>query len=102
MTWHEFYFNKSYSCSYEYNHSFLTQLEANGQSSLLPFIGYVRITVGIDIGRQQSKCQYTKDVLQYEVHSIPKILPRGVLPYSLGVGVPLGSRKYYPLLNQTL
>ena len=26
----------------------------------------------------------------------------GVLPYSLGVGVPLGSRKSYPLLDQIL
>ena len=32
----------------------------------------------------------------------PHFRPGGVLPYSLGEGVPLGSRKSYPLLEQIL
>ena len=35
-------------------------------------------------------------------HQLPMLMPRGVPPYSLGWGVPLGSRKSYHLLDQIL
>ena len=36
------------------------------------------------------------------IPAIVDLYPGGVLPYSLGGGVPLGSRKSYPLLDQVL